>query len=76
MRVHPDDLALVQAGLGEEAVARGVVCLPDAGVARGGCTLQTELGSVDARIEHQWEQALRRMGQDAAEWPIQQADQF
>lgn len=76
MRVHPDDLALVQAGLGEEAVARGVTCIADPGVSRGGCSLQTELGSVDARIEHQWELALRRTGQDAAQWPLQAHDQF
>jgi flagellar assembly protein FliH len=76
MRLHPDDLALVQAGLGEEAVSRGVTCIPDPTVARGGCFLQTELGSVDARIEHQWDQALRRLGQDATQWPLKSEDQF
>lgn len=76
MRLHPDDLALVQAGLGEEVVSRGVTCLADPSVARGGCLLQTELGSVDARIEHQWEHALRRVGQDANQWPLKSEDQF
>ena len=74
MRVHPDDLALVQAGLGEEAQARGVTCVADPAVSRGGCTLQTELGSLDARIEHQWDQALRRTGQDATHWPLHSGD--
>jgi flagellar assembly protein FliH len=76
MRLHPDDLALVQAGLGEEAISRGVTCIADPCVARGGCILQTELGSVDARIEHQWEQALRRLGQEVTQWPLNSEDQF
>jgi flagellar assembly protein FliH len=76
MRVHPDDLALVQAGFGEEAVARGVTCIGDAGISRGGCILQSELGSVDARIEHQWELALRCAAQDPTHWPLQSQDQF
>jgi len=74
MRVHPDDLALVQAGLGEEAAGRGVTCVADQGISRGGCTLHTELGSVDARIEHQWEQALRQIGQESTRWSLGQPD--
>lgn len=76
MRVHPDDLALVQTGLGEEAQSRGVYCVPDPEIARGGCRLHTEIGSIDARIEHQWEMAMQRIGQDPITWPLQSEDRF
>jgi len=61
--VHPDDQALVQAGAGDALGARGASLLPDATLARGGCRIESDLGSIDARIETRWAQAAATLGQ-------------
>lgn len=62
--VHPDDHALVSAGAGEALAARDARLLGDAGLSRGGCRVESDLGSVDARIETLWAQAAATLGQD------------
>jgi len=64
--VHPQDQALVQAGAGDTLVARGARLLTDATLTRGGCRVESDLGSIDARIEARWSQAARILGQDIA----------
>ena len=66
VRVHPDDHALVSAGAGEALAARGARLVADAGLSRGGCRVESDLGQVDARIETRWAQAAATLGQDAA----------
>ena len=61
--VHPDDLALVQAGAGEALGARGARLLPDTALQRGGCRIESDLGSIDARIESRWALAAATLGQ-------------
>jgi len=61
--VHPDDLALVQSGAEEALAARGARLLTDAGLARGGCHVESDLGQIDARIETRWAQAAAALGQ-------------
>jgi flagellar assembly protein FliH len=61
--VHPDDLALVQAGAGEALAARSARLLPEAALQRGGCRIESDLGSIDARIESRWAQAAATLGQ-------------
>ncbi len=61
--VHPDDQALVQTGAGEALAARGARLLGDASLSRGGCRVESDLGSVDARIETCWAQAAATLGQ-------------
>lgn len=63
VRVHPDDLALVQQGLGEEFAARQALLLPDAEVARGGVKVDADIASVDASIATRWQQAVAALGQ-------------
>ncbi len=62
--VHPDDLALVKAGAAEALAARGGQLLGDAGLSRGGCRVESDLGSVDARVEVLWAQAAATLGQE------------
>lgn len=61
--VHPDDVALVQAGAGEALAARGARLLADATLARGGCHIESDLGAIDARVEVRWAQAAGILGQ-------------
>ena len=61
--VHPDDLLLVQAGAGEAFAARGARLLPESTIARGGCRIESDLGSIDALIETRWTQAAEVLGQ-------------
>lgn len=64
LRLHPDDLALVQSGAGELLAERRVALRSDAAIARGGCVLDADLGHVDARIEQRWAQAAATFGRD------------
>lgn len=57
VRVHPDDLAAVAAAaprLAAELARRGDVAVRgDAAVPRGGCLVDTEVGTIDARLDVQ-----------------------
>ena len=64
--VHPDDLALVQGGAGEALAARQGRLLADPTLSRGGCRIESDLGSIDARIETRWAQAAATLGQPVA----------
>ena len=61
--VHPDDLALVQAGAGEALGARGARLMAEPALARGGCRIESDVGSIDATIETRWMQAAMALGQ-------------
>ena len=63
VRVHPDDYPLVLAGAGEEMRARAAQVIPDPAIARGGCTIESDLGSVDATLAARWQHAAASMGQ-------------
>lgn len=63
LRLHPEDIALVQAELTESLGARGVRLLPDAGLTRGGCVVESDLATVDATVESRWERAAASLGQ-------------
>jgi flagellar assembly protein FliH len=61
--VHPDDEALVQAGAGAALVARNASLMTDENLSRGGCRIESDLGSIDAGIESRWSQAAASLGQ-------------
>jgi len=63
VRVHPDDYPLVLSGAGEEMRARAAQVIPDAAIARGGCTIESDLGSVDATLAARWLHAAASLGQ-------------
>ena len=48
--VHPDDQALVAQGAGDALAARGARLMVDATLQRGGCRIESDLGSIDARF--------------------------
>ncbi|MBV8379722.1 MAG: flagellar biosynthesis protein [Paucibacter sp.] len=63
VRVHPDDFPLVVEGAGQELRAREAQILPDPEIARGGCTVDSDLGSVDATMPARWQLACASLGQ-------------
>jgi len=69
VRVHPDDLAAVEATRPRWAArldaAIGLRVVPDLGVGRAGCVVETPVGRLDARLSSQldaFERALRAKG--------------
>ncbi|WP_077035944.1 FliH/SctL family protein [Pelomonas sp. KK5] len=63
VRVNPEDYPLVIEGAGEEMKAREAQVIPDPDVARGGCAVESDIGSVDASLAARWQQAAAAMGQ-------------
>ena len=64
LRVHPDDHALVAAGATDALRSAGARLLSDAAVARGGCLVQSDIGTVDASIEARWLRAAAVLGSE------------
>lgn len=62
VRVHPDDLPLVAQGAADALAARGARLDADADIERGGCVVESDLGTVDARIASRWRQAAQVLG--------------
>jgi flagellar assembly protein FliH len=67
VRVHPEDLPLVEAGAAEVLRARGATLFADPAIERGGCFVESDIATVDARIAQRWRQAAGSLGQ-RAEW--------
>lgn len=63
VRVHPDDLALVAQGAEDVLKARGARLEPDPAVERGGCLVESDVGSIDASLQTRWTRATQGMGQ-------------
>ena len=61
IRLHPDDHAAVTAQLGEAWAGLRVRIVPDDGVRRGGCKVESDCGFVDASIDAQFEQIAREL---------------
>ena len=64
VRVHPDDHALVSQGAAEVLAARGARVLADAGLSRGGCLVESDIGVIDATLETRWRRAAATLGCD------------
>jgi flagellar assembly protein FliH len=67
VRLNPDDNALAQGSLTEVLQARGARLMPDAGVTRGGCVVESDIAVVDASVEARWFRAAAAMGSQT-EW--------
>ncbi len=65
VRVHPDDHALVAQGAADTLAARGARLIADAGIERGGCVVESDIGVIDASIETRWRRAAAALGSEA-----------
>jgi type III secretion system HrpE/YscL family protein len=63
LRVHPDDVPLLRASLpaltDAADLSAAVTVDPDPAMARGGCLLQSDIGTLDARVEFQLAELAR-----------------
>lgn len=62
LRVHPDDQPLVALGTAEALAARGARIVADAAIARGGCSVEADIGAVDATLATRWARAAAALG--------------
>lgn len=62
LRLHPDDLSLVQQFLKLDPDTPRYRLLSDERITRGGCIAETALGSIDATIETRWKRVLAALG--------------
>lgn len=67
VHVNPHDLPLVAEGAEEALKARGARLVADAAIERGGVLVESDLGSIDARVASRWTQAANALGTDT-EW--------
>lgn len=72
-RVHmnPRDLARLRDDLEADGMFKGCRMIPDAGIARGGCRVETGQSEVDATLQSRWERVLAAVGIDAAQTPLE-----
>lgn len=66
VQVNPQDQPLVAEGAAEALAARGARLMANPNVQRGGCLIESDAGSIDARIELRWQRAAQSLGQDVA----------
>ena len=62
VHLHPQDLALVAEGAADAIEARGARLMVSPQMERGGCMVESDAGSIDARIATRWEQAAGALG--------------
>lgn len=66
IHVNPADFELLAADGKNEGALRHAEFIPDPGVARGGCRVETPQASVDATLEARWARALSPLGLSSA----------
>jgi flagellar assembly protein FliH len=60
--LHPEDHVLVADACSEQLAALEAQIVARPSIARGGCLVESDVGSVDARITTRWAEAARRLG--------------
>ncbi len=62
VHVNPHDLPLVSQGADEVLQARGARLRADSAIARGGVLVSSDVGTVDARLDTRWAEAVAAFG--------------
>jgi flagellar assembly protein FliH len=65
--LNPEDALIVKGGIGHELEKTGWRIVEDAGVARGGCRIDTASNQIDAQIASRWQRLAHALGRDV-EW--------
>ena len=64
LRVHPEDHSLILVGAEDVLKARGARLISDVKIARGGCIVESDIGTVDASVPARWSRAVAMLGQE------------
>ena len=62
VQVNPADHALIAETAAQGLAARGARLVAQAGIERGGCLVESDAGSIDARIEARWHDCVQALG--------------
>ena len=62
LQVHPEDLPLVQEGAADALEARGARAVANPALSRGSVVVESDVGSIDARVATRWAQATASLG--------------
>lgn len=62
LRLHPADLAEVQADLREVLESQSIKLVADAHLTPGGCVVESTQGVVDGTVEKRWQRAVANLG--------------
>lgn len=62
--MHPDDIALVQAHMGDELEKSGWRIVADESLGRGGCRIDTASNQIDATAATRWQRIAAALGKD------------
>lgn len=65
LRMHPDDLQLVQEYVAEDPGAIKWRLIADATVEHGGCLAETALGNIDATLQTRWQRVASTLGESS-----------
>lgn len=69
VHVNPEDHALINLGAADALEARNARLVSQPGVERGGCLIESDAGTVDARISARWQQAVQALG-TGVDWTL------
>jgi flagellar assembly protein FliH len=70
VHVNPEDHALISLGAADVLEARDARLVSQPGVERGGCLIESDAGTVDARIGARWHQAVQALG-TGVDWTLE-----
>ncbi|MDQ5898811.1 MAG: hypothetical protein RLZZ592_364 [Pseudomonadota bacterium] len=62
VRLNPSDLAAVEQGCADLFTTRHARLMADPNIDRGGCLVESDLGTVDARVATRWARAMAALG--------------
>jgi flagellar assembly protein FliH len=69
LRLNPADVDLVAEGCAGLLTERGARLVADAQVERGGCRVESDVATVDARLSTRWARACAAIGRAETPWP-------
>jgi flagellar assembly protein FliH len=64
--LHPEDAALVRAGMGDQLNHSGWKIFEEPSMMRGGCRVETAHSQIDATLPKRWQQVVAHIAQDSA----------
>lgn len=74
LKLHPKDLELLKADLGDTLTEQRIRLLPDSTLSPGGCVVESAQGAVDGTLEKRWARAVANLGLNTPWSPEEHTD--